>query len=221
MCRASTDPRGGYRCPKKSSATWFLGQEAVRVPEGAESRVLDLLRTATGNTLVTSGAERVDLTESEGIERLLEIAKDEVAVACADEWERLASAERNALIRDISAPDKNHVFCSIAALIGEVCTWPGKLVGDAATAVGDRVAKRTRSPLAGKMAAAAARRLMTNVVLQASPLGQAAQVGITADIAAVSECPSQHAQNRKRHPAVEESAARLAKMTVDEVVSAA
>lgn len=207
MCRASTDPRGGYRCRKKSSATRFLGHEAVRVPEGAESRALDLLRTAIGNTLVTAGAESVDLTELEGIDRLRQIAKDEVVAACTGAWERLASADRKALIRDIKAPDKKHVFCSIAALIGEVCTWPSALVGDAATAVGGRVAKRTGSPLAGKMAAAAARRLMTNVVLQGSLLDPAAQVGMVADIAAVAECPSQHAQN-------------LAKMTVDEVVSA-
>jgi hypothetical protein len=221
MCRASTHPRGAYRCSRKSTSPRFLGLTSASLPAGAETRLLDALRTITGNTMVTTAAENVDLTEMEGIERLQQIARAEVAFACMDEWDRLSREERRALIRDLEAPNSNHISCSIFALIGEVCTLPGKLVGDAATAIGDRVAEHTNSPLAGKMAAAAAGRLMTNVMLQATPIGQAAQIGTVADLAAVQDCPSQRAKGRPRHAAVEECVARLAKLTVEEVMNVA
>lgn len=221
MCRASADPRGGYRCPRKSTSPRLMGLTSASLPAGAETRLLDALRTITGNTMVTAAAENVDLTEMEGIERLQQIARAEVASACMDEWDRLGREERRALISDLEAPNGNHISCSIFALIGEVCTLPGKLVGDVATVIGDRVAERTNSPLAGKMAAAAAVRLMTNVVLHATPIGQAAQIGTVADLAAVRDCPSQRAKGRQRHAAVEECVARLAKLTVEEVVNVA
>ncbi|WP_020013128.1 hypothetical protein [Promicromonospora sukumoe] len=205
---------------KPAGSIRFLGLARQSVPAGAESKVLDALQEVLGNTLVTAGAENVDLTQLEGVDRMRQIAQQEAVSACMDEWQRLDDLERKALIADIKAPNGRHVCCAIAALIGEVCTWPGKLVGDAAAAVGDRVARRTGSQLAGKIATAMARRLIANVVLQASCLGQAEQIGLTADVAAVAECPSQQAKRRERHLAVEACATRLVRRTVDEAMSA-
>lgn len=186
MCRASSDPRGGYRCPKKSSSVRFLGLVRERVPHGTQAQVLDALRTVIGNTAVTAGAEDLDLTE-EGVEQLRQIARKEAASVCMDELARHAGREQKALMRDIGAPTRKHIACAIATWIGEVCTLPGKVVGDLATAVGDRVAEQTSSPLAGKLAAAMAGRLMADVVLEATPIGQVKQLGVLADMAGSAE----------------------------------
>lgn len=179
MCRASTDPRGGYRCAKKSGATRILGRAAARVPEGAESAALDVLRTVVGNTVATAAAENIDLTGNTGIERLRYLLHDELESACAAEVHRLSRADSAKLAKQIGAPSGAHIRCGIAALVGAVWALPGKLVGDLATAVGNRVAAETGSPLAGKMASALVTRCLTNIVLQASPLSLVDKIGFS------------------------------------------
>ncbi|MFC4627160.1 hypothetical protein ACFO6V_02865 [Promicromonospora alba] len=191
------------------------------MPAERVSAVLEIMQATTGNTLVVAAAEQIDLTEAGGIEQLRQLVAQEVELACIAEWERLSSRERMALARQLGASDEKHVKCAIAAMVGEVCSLPGKLIGDVATAVGDRVAERTGSVIAGKMASKAADRLIANVLLPASPLGPVDQVGLLADVAAVALCPSQQGGNRKRHGAVEECAARLAARTLKEAVGVA
>ncbi|WP_369372298.1 hypothetical protein AB1046_02895 [Promicromonospora sp. Populi] len=180
-----------------------------------------MMQTVTGNTLVVGAAERIDLTKAEGIEQLRQLAASEVESACVDELVRLGRKEDRALAREVGAPDERHIKCEIAAMVGEVCTLPGKFVGDLATAVGDRVAGQTGSAIAGKMAAKAAERLITNVLLPASGLSHVEQVGLLADVAAVALCPSQQGRGTKHHGSVEECAARLATRTLKEAVGAA
>ena len=136
------------------------------------------------------------------------------------ELHRLSRADSAKLAKQIGAPSGAHIRCAIAALVGAVCALPGKLVGDLATAVGNRVAAETGSPLAGKMASALVTRWLTNIVLQASPLSLVDKIGVLADLAAVDACPSQRNTSGKRHHEVEDCESRIEKRTIEQLLEA-
>lgn len=172
MCRAKSDPNY-YRCEWRSLTT---------------GKFLDRLSNAAAGVGVAFAAGELDPTTAEDWNEVAARARTSIAEGVADVLGARSKAKRRREAAAGFRRSESHLLCAVAAAIGEACAALTSVPGDIATAVGKEVQSATGSAIAGKLAAAATRRLLNEVSAALNPV---AQVGFLADLAATGFCPSQ------------------------------
>ncbi|WP_237223964.1 hypothetical protein [Rothia nasisuis] len=200
MCRAKSDPNY-YRCEWRSLTT---------------GEFLNRLSNAAADVGVAFAAGELDPTSAEGLNKIAACARTAVAEGIADELEASSKAECRRKAADEFQCSVSHLPCAVSAAIGEACATFTSFPGDIATAVDKKVQSATDSRIAGKLAAAATRRLLNDVSATLNPWEQ---VGFLADLAATGFCPSQqHGGTPEDHPEVVSCAARVERTILTGVV---
>lgn len=196
MCRAQSDPRGPYRCTwgtqpghLNAAAQSAAAQSAVAAPVAA-SRLEDTLAKAAGAALA-GGSSRFPGSPQAMWDEAVTAAIADIGVsadeAISGDPDALADM-RTALGSGGALLSGQHLVCGLAALIGAVCATLPSGTNQLADAVGDEVARRTGSRVAGAAARAATKRVIAGVT-RSLGVPDPGTVGLVADAAAVVACP--------------------------------
>lgn len=181
MCRAKSDPNY-FRCD------WGAGR---------------LARALVGEAAQVSASTAwigLDTTTLEALEALRTAAIDELAGAIAG----LSGQEQVELLAHSSR--RRHLLCSIAAMIGDFCASLASVNEDIAIQIGLAVRDKFGSKVLGKLASITISKWLNHV---APGPAQVTQIGLIADMVAVSACPAQTTKSPGDHHEVVKCAQRL------------
>ncbi len=191
MCRARSD-RYYYRCEWGAARlTRVLVGAAVEVGSSAVWSALD--------TATTSSLEKL---RSATLENLTEA----IASLTTPEQEDLRG----------HFPKRHvHFICSIAAAIGDACASIASATGDIAKQIGEAARKASGSTVLGKLASIVVAKWLDHV---APGVAQVKQIGLIADMVAVSACPAQQTKRPGVHSDVVKCAQRLERKVTQDLV---